>query len=63
MHAAHNFFFQFAVPALILRAHGSRSALWDLVASDAGLSVAAVYAVAYVAFLHLPRWRENGEGE
>jgi membrane protease YdiL (CAAX protease family) len=51
MHAAHNFFFQFAVPALILRAPGSRSDLWDVVASDAGLSVAALYAVAYLAFL------------
>jgi uncharacterized protein len=59
MHAAHNFFFQFAIPALILRAPGSRSALWDVVASDAGLSVAAVYAVAYVAFLGLSRRREN----
>jgi uncharacterized protein len=51
MHAAHNFFFQFAVPALILRAPGSRSTLWDVVASDSGLSVVAVYVAAYFALL------------
>jgi membrane protease YdiL (CAAX protease family) len=62
MHAAHNFFFQFAVPALILRAPGSRSEAWDLVASDAGLSVAGTYAVAYLAFIHLSRRRKNVEG-
>jgi len=61
MHASHNFFFQFAVPALILRAPGSRSSLWDVVAGDAGLSVAAVYAIAYIAFLHASRRHKNSE--
>jgi uncharacterized protein len=62
MHAAHNFFFQFAVPALILRAPGSRSASWDVVASDAGLSVALVYAIAYLAFRRASRWRDTSVG-
>jgi membrane protease YdiL (CAAX protease family) len=62
MHAAHNFFFQFAVPALILRVPGSRSAWWDVIASDAGLSVALVYAFVYLAFLHASRRHENSAG-
>jgi membrane protease YdiL (CAAX protease family) len=62
MHAAHNFFFQFAVPALILRVPSSRSAWWDVIPSDAGLSVALVYAFAYLAFLHASRRHENSAG-
>lgn len=48
IHAAHNFFFQFAVPVLILTTPGSRTALWDMVASDTGLGIAALYACAYL---------------
>ena len=59
VHAAHNFFFQFGVPALILTARGSRSALWDTVGGDTGLSVAALYAGAYFALLHAFRRREG----
>ncbi|HEY0503708.1 MAG TPA: CPBP family intramembrane glutamic endopeptidase [Lysobacter sp.] len=48
-HAAHNFFFQFAVPALLLTAAGANAAWWDLLASDTGLIVAALYAGVVVA--------------
>jgi membrane protease YdiL (CAAX protease family) len=47
-HAAHNFLFQFAVPVLLLTAAGSRSELWDTVAGDTGLCIAALYAIAYL---------------
>jgi membrane protease YdiL (CAAX protease family) len=58
VHAAHNFFFQFAIPVLILTAPGSRTELWDTVAGDTGLSVAALYALAYVVFRQVLRRRE-----
>ena len=48
VHAAHNFFFQFAVPVLLLTVPGSRSDLWDLVTGDTGLSIAVFYATAYL---------------
>jgi membrane protease YdiL (CAAX protease family) len=47
VHAAHNFFFQFAVPVLLLTAPGSRSELWDMVAGDTGVCIAVLYVVAY----------------
>jgi membrane protease YdiL (CAAX protease family) len=47
VHAAHNFFFQFAVPVLLLTAPGSRSELWDLVGGDTGVCIAVLYFVAY----------------
>lgn len=56
-HAAHNFFFQFAVPALILTVPGSHSTLWDMVGGDTGLSVAALYVGAYLVFRHLEKGR------
>jgi membrane protease YdiL (CAAX protease family) len=54
-HAAHNFFFQFGVPVLILTVPGSRAAWWDLICSDTGLSVAALYALAYCALQRFGR--------
>jgi uncharacterized protein len=62
MHASHNFFFQFAIPALILRAPGPRSSLWDVVGSDTGLSVAAVYVIAYFAFVRASRRQVRSQG-
>ena len=48
IHAAHNFIFQFAAPVLLLTAAGTHSDWWDLVAGDTGLSIAVLYAAAYV---------------
>lgn len=55
VHAAHNFFFQLAVPVLLLTAPGSRSDLWDMVAGDTGLSIAVLYASAYLISRHVVR--------
>lgn len=51
-HAAHNFFFQFAFPVLLLTAPGAHSALWDLVAGDTGLCIAVLYMATYFVFRH-----------
>lgn len=48
VHAAHNFLFQFIIPALLLRSSGSRKELWDFVASDTGLTIAILYIAAYI---------------
>ena len=48
-HAAHNFCFQFAVPALLLTAAGTKAAWWDLAAGDTGLLVALLYPAVAVA--------------
>ena len=48
-HASHNFFFQLMVPVLLFIVPGSHSELWEMVASDTGLCVAVLYAVAYLA--------------
>lgn len=55
IHAAHNFFFQFAVPVLLLTSPGANAAAWDLLAGDTGLSVAALYALAYLVFARANR--------
>lgn len=55
IHAAHNFFFQFAVPVLLLTRPGANAAAWDLLAGDTGLGVAALYALAYLAFARARR--------
>ena len=55
VHASHNFFFQFAVPVLLLTAPGSRVGLWDTVTGDTGLSVAVFYALAYLVFRAVAR--------
>lgn len=47
-HAAHNFFFQFVVPVLLLTEPGAQSDLWNLVASDTGVSIAVLYAVTFL---------------
>jgi membrane protease YdiL (CAAX protease family) len=47
-HAAHNFFFQFAVPVFIVAAPGSRAEHWETIAGDTGLSIAALYGFAYL---------------
>lgn len=52
VHAAHNFFLQFAFPVLLLTAPGSHSGLWDLVAGDTGLCIAVFYIAAYLALRH-----------
>lgn len=62
VHAAHNFFFQFAVPVLLLTVPGSRSYLWDMVTGDTGLSIAALYASAYLVFRHAVRRHRTPEG-
>jgi membrane protease YdiL (CAAX protease family) len=54
-HAAHNFFFQFALPVLLLTAPGSRSELWDMVTGDTGLGIAVLYALAFLVFRHVGR--------
>lgn len=55
IHTAHNFLFQFAVPALLLTRPGDNAAAWDLLAGDTGLSVAVLYALAYVVFVRTSR--------
>lgn len=62
VHAAHNFFFQFGVPALLLTAPGSRAALWDLAVGDTGLAVAVLYAGAYLLLRRANGWRPKGAG-
>lgn len=62
VHAAHNFFFQFMVPVLLLTVPGSRSHLWDMVAGDTGLSIAVLYASAYLVFRHVVRRHRTPEG-
>lgn len=59
IHAAHNFFFQFAAPVLLLTKAGANAAAWDLLAGDTGLSVAALYLLAYLAFMRLSRPAES----
>lgn len=56
-HAAHNFFFQFAFPVLLLTLPGLQSELWEVVAGDTGLWIAALYLAAYLIFRHILRWR------
>ncbi|WP_257387518.1 CPBP family intramembrane glutamic endopeptidase [Tahibacter caeni] len=48
LHAAHNFFFQLAVPALLLTQPGARADLWEILGADSGLLVALLYALAFV---------------
>ena len=60
-HAAHNFFFQFAVPVLLLTAPGSRSEFWDSVAGDTGLCIAVLYSAAYLVLRHVVRRRRTFE--
>lgn len=55
VHAAHNFFFQFAFPVLLLTVPGSHSELWDIVAGDTGLCIAVLYIATYLAFRHILR--------
>lgn len=55
VHAAHNFFFQFAAPALLLTLPGSHSDLWDMVAGDTGLCIAALYIVTYLVLRRIFR--------
>lgn len=62
VHAAHNFFFQFMVPVLLLTAPGSRSDLWDMVTGDTGLSIAVLYASAYLVFRYVVRRHRTPEG-
>ncbi|TWT22406.1 CPBP family intramembrane metalloprotease [Luteimonas marina] len=54
-HAAHNFFFQFAFPVLLLTVPGSHSDLWDIVAGDTGLCIAVLYLATYLVFGHVLR--------
>ena len=62
VHAAHNFFFQFMVPVLLLTVPGSRSDLWDMVTGDTGLSIAVLYASAHLVFRHVVRRHKTPEG-
>jgi membrane protease YdiL (CAAX protease family) len=62
VHAAHNFFFEFMIPVLLLTVPGSRSDLWDMVAGDTGLSIAVLYAFSYLIFHHVVRRRGTPEG-
>lgn len=55
VHAAHNFFFQFAVPVLLLTVPGSRADWWDMVTGDTGLSIAVLYASVYLIIRHIGR--------
>jgi hypothetical protein len=44
---------------LLLTVPGSRAALWDMVTGDTGLSVAALYASAYLVFRLVRRNRAS----
>jgi len=61
-HAAHNFFFQFAFPVLLLTAPGSHSELWDIVAGDTGIFIAVLYIVTYIVFCNVLRRHRACEG-
>jgi membrane protease YdiL (CAAX protease family) len=43
LHAAHNFFFQLAVPRLVFSEAGPHARWWDFLGSDCGLLVALAY--------------------
>lgn len=60
-HAAHNFFFQFAFPVLLLTVPGSHSKLWDIVAGDTGLCIAVLYLATYLVFRHILRRNRANE--
>lgn len=47
-HAAHNFFFQLAIPTLIFFKPGARSDLWDVIGGDSGFTVAMLYALTFL---------------
>ena len=67
-HAAHNFFFQLAIPTLLFSKPGARSDLWDIVGSDSGFAVAVLYALTFLFLTRrFPGWgsrrsREVHEG-
>ena len=58
-HAAHNFFFQLAVPSLAFTRPGARSDLWEVIGGDSGLVVAALYAVAFLFLQRLGQQRSG----
>mgnify|MGYP003584875364 CR=1 FL=1 len=62
VHAAHNFFFQFAVPVLLLTVPGSRADWWDMVTGDTGLSIAVLYASTYLIIRHVVRRHSTSHG-
>jgi membrane protease YdiL (CAAX protease family) len=47
LHASHNFFFQLAVPVLVLTESGRRSELWEIVGGDSGIIVAVLYMLTF----------------
>jgi len=53
-HASHNFFFQLAIPTLILATPGKRSDLWNAVGGDSGVIVAVLYVLAFLFLSRLP---------
>lgn len=61
-HAAHNFFFQFAFPVLLLTVPGPHSDLWDIVAGDTGLCIAVLYLSTYLVFRYIFQRHKAFEG-
>lgn len=59
VHAAHNFFFQFAFPVLLLTVAGPHSGLWDILVGDTGLCIAVLYLATYLV-LRLERKGDGG---
>ncbi|WP_202841074.1 CPBP family intramembrane glutamic endopeptidase [Luteimonas saliphila] len=62
VHAAHNFFFQFAFPVLLLTVPGSHSELWEIVVGDTGICIAVLYIATYLVFRHILRRHRAYEG-
>ena len=48
LHAAHNFFFQLAVPTLVLAKQERPSERWEILGGDSGVIVAVLYALAFL---------------
>lgn len=47
LHGSHNFFFQLAVPVLLLAGPAKRSELWEIVGGDSGIVVAVLYMLTF----------------
>lgn len=54
LHAFHNFFFQLAVPRLLITGAGPHQSYWETLGGDTGLIPAALYALTYLAFFKSP---------
>jgi membrane protease YdiL (CAAX protease family) len=57
MHAAHNFFFQVAIPAALFANARPRGEWWEVIGGDSGAAVALLYVGVFVGWRRLRRKR------